>query len=173
MIMRCISDYANFALCRKRGYHVINFPICSFLSFFGRKAPILIVIAVQMPCNNTSPLLCHCCFMMTSVQSLPHDTWHSYATTVRVFIMCVLHDDVSGNERKLYLVSLYALILQRVYTYVTHRRRIAFIVTFDELTVATLSLTARSCGIVYLFWALLRAFQSFYSQPHAHHARHI
>lgn len=65
--------------------------------------------------------------------------------------MCVLHDDVSGNERKLYLVSLYALILQRVYTYVTHRRRIAFIVTFDELTVATLSLRARSCGIVYLF----------------------
>lgn len=106
MIMRRILR-ESCSSQKAKDYHVINFP----LSFLDHEIPILIIIA-QMLCNDTWSRynVCDCCFMMTCIQSFPRNTWHCYATVMRVFIMCTMGE---WDERKLCLVSPYVPIPQR------------------------------------------------------------
>lgn len=97
-----------FSSLKAKHYHVINFPV----PFLGYEIPILIIIVVQTLCNDiwSRCNVCDCYFMMTGIQSFLRDTWHSYATVMRVFIMCMMW---GWDERKLCLVSLCVPIPQR------------------------------------------------------------
>lgn len=140
MIMRCTSDYANFALCRKRDYHVINFPICSFLfSFFGRRRhPFL------------SSLLLKCRVTAHHHILLVYDSAVSWW---QAFKVSPVTRDIAMRPRCAYSLCVCSMMMWAgweeimprvslrpdtwtsadVHTYLTRRRRTAFTLTFDEL----------------------------------------
>lgn len=163
IVLSRLSNFASWIIIRRilrksytslkaKDYHVINF----LLSFLGHEIPILIIIAAQMLCNDTwsrrhEYIVWDCYFMMTSIQSFPRDTWHSYATVMRVFIMCMM------GERKLCLVSPYVPIPQRecqLYDIQKTNNRYRY-----ELTAVTIStLILRKHNISCVFCILLLAF---------------
>lgn len=123
-----LTRLSNFASCMDASYitQILFFTDSKALSrnklpgFFRGyiEIPILIIIVVQTLCNNVWSRynMCDCYFMMTGIQSFLRDTWHSYATVMRVFIMCM----IGGweDERKLCLMSLYVPIPQRECQYI-------------------------------------------------------
>lgn len=86
---------------KAKHYHVINF-LVSFRGYI--EIPIFIIIVVQTLCNDVWSRynVCDCYFMMTGIQSFLRDTWHSNATVMRVFIMCMIG---GWDERKLCLMA--------------------------------------------------------------------